>query len=195
MSILRWCVAVLVALMPLGVLAGVTVTVEHHDNVVQGTTAGALMVSLNTHPVVGDSGRAYASTHVEFGLGLRAVERGGMCSAKVDVDLQMTVTLPRAASRGRMSGRVGRAWDAFVAFARTHEAHHQASYIDCARRFVAAAERVTEKQCAPLGPAIDRLFKQMQADCEIAQADFDRQQRPIAGHMDLFMMGQLDLLN
>lgn len=196
MTMMRLTVVALVAmLLPLPAHAGVTVSVVQHDNVVQGTTAGALMVSLNKHPVAGDSGRAYASTHVDFTLSLRPVEKGGMCSAKVDVGLRIAVTLPRAASRGGMSGSVRRAWDEFVSFTRTHEAHHQASYVDCAKRLVTAAERKSDRQCAALGPAIGRMFKQMQADCEIEQGDFDREQRPIVGHMDLFMMAQLDLLN
>jgi predicted secreted Zn-dependent protease len=188
----------LAAAILLGVLgpsiAGVSVSVERHDNIVQGSSAGELMVSLNKHPVAGDDGRAYASTHPEFSLEVTTRERGGMCAAKVDVAVHFTVTLPRAASPGRMGGRTRRAWNAFVAFTQRHEAHHQQSYTDCARRFVREAETMSAPQCGALQRQIAQGFTKMQRDCEVEQREFDLEQRPLAGRLELFMLGQLDLL-
>jgi predicted secreted Zn-dependent protease len=117
-----------------------------------------------------------------------------MCTAKVDVTIKFTLTLPRAASPGRMSGRVLRAWNAFAEFARRHEAHHQQSYADCAKRFVKDAEAMSLPQCGALERQIAQGFGKMQRDCEVEQAEFDREQAPIVGRMELFMLGQLDLL-
>jgi predicted secreted Zn-dependent protease len=170
--------------------AQVTVTVNKRDHIVQGTTASALVRSMNSNPVRGDHGNAYASIHPNFNLSVKTKERGGQCRADVSIKLRFDLTLPKAASPGKMNSRTRNAWNSFANYARNHEAWHQSSYTSCAKSFVSRAERMSDKQCLALQSDIRTAFNQMKRDCEARQLEYDRGQRSVVARMNLFSMAR-----
>lgn len=171
--------------------AQVTVTVNKREHVVSGTTASALVRSMNSNPIHGDHGSAYASIHPNYNLSVRTKERGGMCKADVSIRLRLDLTLPKAASPAKMSSRTRSAWNGFANYARSHEAWHQSSYTGCARSFVGWAERMSDKQCISLQSDIRTAFSTMKRDCEARQLDYDRGQRSVVARMALFSMARM----
>ena len=171
-------------------LAGVTTSVYQQDHIVEGTTAAQLVRSMNGSPVHGDHGNAYASIHPDYTLSVETRERGGICRANVDVAIHFQLTLPRAASPGGMGRSTRSAWSGFVNFARNHEAHHRASYTECARAFVARAERLSDRQCFALSGDIRQMFSAMKRDCEATQLAYDRSQARVLPGLSLFAMAR-----
>lgn len=171
--------------------AQVTVTVNKRDHLVQGTTASALVRSMNSNPIRGDHGSAYASIHPNFNLSVKTKEKGGMCRADVSMKLRLDLTLPKAASPGKMSSRTRSAWNSFAGYARNHEAWHQSSYTSCAKRFVSSASRMSGKQCIALQSDIRTAFNKMKRDCEARQLEYDRGQRSVVARMTLFSMARM----
>lgn len=170
--------------------AEVKVTVNKRDHVVHGTTAAALVRSMNGNPVRGDHGNAYASIHPNYNLSVKTKERGGQCRAEVSIRLNFTLILPKAASPGGMNSRTRSAWNSFVNYARNHEAWHQSSYTGCAKSFVGRAERMSAKQCFALSSDIRTAFNKMKRDCEAKQLAYDRGQRSVVARMSLFSMAR-----
>jgi predicted secreted Zn-dependent protease len=178
-----------------GALAEVKVTIDHRDHVVEGSTASGLVRSMNANPVRGDHGNAYASIHPTFNLSVDTRQSGGLCRADVSVRLHFVLTLPRAASPGAMNSRTRAAWNSFTNFARSHEAHHQASYTSCAKSFVARAERQSAKQCMSLQSDIRKSFTQMKRDCEALQRTYDRSQARHLPNLSLFAQARAQRRN
>jgi len=169
----------------------VTTSTTVHDHWVDGSTASALVRFMNGHPVQGDHGAAYASIHPDYQLSFTTAQRGGQCVAQsVSVNVEFDLTLPVADSLGQMSGRTRSAWNAFTAFARAHEGHHKASYLACARTFVAQAKRQTAGECFALESQIRTMLSQMKRSCEAKQLQFDQSQRRVLSRMSLFAMAQ-----
>jgi predicted secreted Zn-dependent protease len=183
--------AALAALCPTA-LAEVIVTVHKRDHIVHGTTAAGLVRSMNSNPVRGDHGNAYASIHPNYNLSVKTSERGGVCRADVTIRLNFTLTLPKAASPGSMSSRTRSAWNSFANYARNHEAWHQSSYTGCAKSFVSKAERMSDKQCFALSSNIRTAFNQMKRDCEAKQLAYDRGQRAVVARMAIFSMARAE---
>jgi predicted secreted Zn-dependent protease len=171
--------------------AEVKVTVSKSEHVVQGTTAGGLVRSMNSNPIHGDHGSAYASIHPNFNLSVKTKEKGGQCRADVSIKLRFDLTMPKAASPGQMSSRTRNAWNSFVGYARGHEAWHQSSYTSCAKSFVGKAERMSGKQCIALQSDIRTAFNKMKRDCEAKQLEYDRGQRSVVARMSLFSMARM----
>jgi predicted secreted Zn-dependent protease len=172
--------------------AEVIVTVNKRDHIVHGTTAAGLVRSMNSNPVRGDHGNAYASIHPNYNLSVKTSERGGLCRADVTIRLTFTLTLPKAASPGSMSSRTRSAWNSFANYARDHEAWHQSSYTGCAKSFVSKAERMSDKQCFALSSSIRTAFNQMKRDCEAKQLAYDRGQRAVVARMAIFSMARAE---
>jgi len=114
-----------------------------------------------------------------------------MCRADVSMKLRLDLTLPKAASPGKMSSRTRSAWNSFAGYARNHEAWHQSSYTSCAKRFVSSASRMSGKQCIALQSDIRTAFNKMKRDCEARQLEYDRGQRSVVARMTLFSMARM----
>jgi len=184
----------LAAGLPVGVWAAsgvVTSSTSTRSYAVEGSTAVALVRYMNGHPVQGDHGAAYASIHPDYQLSLTTVQRGGQCVAQsVSVNVDFDLTLPVADEPDQMGGRTRSAWNAFTAFARAHEGHHKASYLGCARAFVAQAKRQAADECFALESQIRTMLSQMKRSCEVKQLQFDQSQRRVLSHMALFAMAR-----
>jgi predicted secreted Zn-dependent protease len=187
------CAAVLVAAFLLlvadAIAAGVTSSVTTRSYNVHGTTARALVRYMQSHAIAGDHGAAFANIRPRYSLDFETEQVGGMCRADdVAVIIRFTLTLPVAVDRGRMSPRVRKAWDSFLAFARRHEEHHRQSYIGCARRFIGTAERQSEASCPMVRRVVRHLFETMRRDCEAMQVQWDRGQRGALRQQSLIRM-------
>jgi predicted secreted Zn-dependent protease len=173
-------------------VAEVKVTVNKRNHIVQGTTATQLVRSMNSNPVRGDHGNAYASIHPNYNLSVKTKQSGGMCRADVDINLRFDLVLPKAANTAKMNSRTRNAWTSFETYARNHEAWHQSSYTSCAKSFVSKAERMSDKQCIALQSDIRTAFNQMKRDCEAKQLAYDREQRSVVARMSLFSMYRMN---
>ena len=181
--------AALPVMQPSPVRADVKTTTSTTYYAVSGTTARTLVRNLNSHPLHGDYGRAYANIKPSWSMSVATSEKGSMCRASdVDVKISFRLTLPKAASR--LSGRTKSAWDAFVNFATRHEKWHERSYTDCARKFVTRAQRVTAPSCSSIRQDVRAMFRDAQRDCEVLQRNFDRQERGRLGGLALFRMAR-----
>jgi predicted secreted Zn-dependent protease len=187
------CAAVLVAAFLLlvveAIAAGVTSSVTNRTYSVHGTTARAVVRYMQSHAIAGDHGAAFANIRPRYFLDFETRQVGGVCRATdVAVNIRFTLTVPNAVDRGRMSTRVRRAWDSFLAFVHRHEDHHRQSYIGCARRFIGTAQRQSEASCPMVGRVVRRLFETMRRDCEVIQLQWDRGQRGVLRQQSLIRM-------
>lgn len=170
-------------------MAGVTTTSHTNSYSVPGTTAKAVMRYMQSNPIRGDHGAAFASIHPSYALSIDSKQSGAMCRAtRVDVRISFALTLPEATGRAQMSKRVRSAWDAFAAFARGHEEHHRQSYIGCAKSFVAAAQQKRGPSCVALEGDIRRAFESSKRDCEAKQVAWDRGQKGVLRRQSLVRM-------
>lgn len=145
---------------------------------VQGTTAKQIVRHMQSHPIRGDHGSAFANIRPRYTLSVKTAEKGGICrAADVDVHIHFTLTVPEASQRSRMSGQVRSAWDSFSRFIRNHEEHHRQSYIGCAKAFVREARRETAPSCFAVEREIRRMFETAKRDCEAKQVAWDRGQK------------------
>jgi predicted secreted Zn-dependent protease len=182
-------VAVFALLAP--ALAGVKVTTTQNVHSVAGTTAKALVMSMQSNPIRGDHGGAFANIRPRYNLAIttKQQQKGGICRAKtVDVKIHFTLTLPEARNIKGMSKKVRTAWNSFVGFARAHENHHKQSYIGCAERFVAQALKQSAESCGALEMNIRRMFDDSKRKCEQRQSAFDRQQKGVLLRQSLIRM-------
>jgi predicted secreted Zn-dependent protease len=172
--------------------AGVTSSTNQRKFVVEGTTALSLVRYMNGHAISGDHGNAYASIHPNYDLSLTTKQTsGGMCRpSRVDVHVTFDLTLPAAASPGAMGGSTRRAWNGFVGFATAHENHHKASYLNCAKVFVAQAMRKSAPSCASLRIDLDQKLREMRRMCEAKQRSFDQSQARTLARLSLFSMAR-----
>ena len=159
-------------------VAQVTSSVTTNTYSVPGTTAKSIVRYMQSHPIRGDHGSAFANIRPRYTLTLDSAERGGMCRAtEVRVKIHFTLTVPEASQKSRMSGRVRSAWNSFSSFIRSHEDQHRRSYIGCAESFVREAKREKAASCFAIESAIRRLFDRMKRDCEARQVAWDKTQK------------------
>lgn len=170
--------------------AGVTSRTNQYKFLVEGTTAAGLVRYMNGHAISGDHGSAYANIRPTYDLSLKTKQSGGgMCRpAQVNVHVTFDLTLPVAASPGAMGKSTRRAWNAFVGFAAVHENHHKASYLGCAKAFVAQALRQTAPSCFSLQSELDQMLREMERSCEAKQRPFDQSQARVLPRLSLFSM-------
>jgi predicted secreted Zn-dependent protease len=187
---LSWLGAAVVLLAPpVPALADVRTTTRTSYYKVSGTTARALVRNLNSRPLHGDYGRAYANIKPTWTLDVTTRDAGASCRAdEVDVRISFRLTLPQAASR--LTGRTKSAWDGFVNFATRHEQWHERSYTDCARKFMRQAQRVTAPTCSGVRQEVRQLFEDAKRGCEVLQRNFDRQERGRLSGLALFRLAR-----
>lgn len=177
----------MVAMMP--AVAGVRSSSVTHAYKVPGTTAKGVVSYMLRNPFPGDHGAAFANIRPKYRLSVASRPSGGNCRVDdVNVDIRFVITLPEARDANRMSRKTRSAWQSFAAFARRHEEAHRASYLSCAKSFVAAARRERAESCHALDARIRRMFEEAKRDCEAKQTAFDRQQKRIVPGLALFNM-------
>jgi predicted secreted Zn-dependent protease len=158
--------------------AQVTTSTTTNTYGVPGTTAKQVVQYMQSHPIRGDHGSAFANIRPRYTLTVKTAVSGSICRAsKVAVKIHFTLTLPEATGTNRMSKRVRGAWNNFIGFVKRHEEHHRQSYIGCANTFVRAAKRETAPSCSSVEFAVRERFDEMKRDCEAKQVAWDRGQK------------------
>lgn len=157
--------------------AQVTTSTTTNTYAVPGSTAKSIVQYMQSHPIRGDHGSAFANIRPSYTLTLKTAGKGPVCRAtSVAVKIRFTLTLPEATSK-TMPKRVRSAWNSFSAFVKRHEEHHKQSYIGCANAFVRAAKRETASSCGSLEYEIRNMFDDHKRDCEAKQVAWDRGQK------------------
>lgn len=158
-----------------------------HNYHVVGQTCESLISSLRNNPFHGPNGPALANIRPTYALDVETREAAGTCSAaSVKLDLTFDMTLP-AASESSMAADAQYAWRTFTAFARKHEETHRAIYLDCARTFVAEAEKLsTPDGCDSLKAQAARLLEAQNRACDLRQQAFDKRDGPRVLGLALF---------
>jgi predicted secreted Zn-dependent protease len=168
--------------------AGVTTSTQTSSYRVGGSTASDLVSYMRYHPFPGDRGAAVANIRPSYSLSVVSAQTGATCRASaVNLRITFVMTLPSASSAG-MSPATRAAWNSFVAFARRHEEHHRAIYLQCANTFVAKAQQATAGSCLGLNANIRSLLESQKRACDRLQAAFDRQDAPRVLGLSLFAM-------
>jgi predicted secreted Zn-dependent protease len=169
--------------------AGVSTSTQIASYRVSGATASDLISFMRYHPFHGDSGGAVANIRPSYALSVATKQSGSVCRASaVNLKVSFVMTLPSATNAGAMSPATRAAWNSFVAFARRHEEHHRAIYVQCANSFVAKAERLTASTCLGLNANVRSLLETQKRACDRLQLAFDRVDAPRVTGLTLFAM-------
>ncbi len=171
--------------------AGVKSATQINAYRVGGSTAASVVSYMRNNPFPGDHGDAVANIRPSYSLSIATKQSGGICRASsVNLNVRFVMTLPTATGSGAMSGGTRAAWNGFVAFARRHEEHHKAIYLQCANAFVAKAERLTSSSCFALNGNIRGLLEAAKRACENKQLAFDHQDAHRVFGLSLFAMAK-----
>jgi predicted secreted Zn-dependent protease len=158
-----------------------------HSYHVIGSTSADLIASLRNNPFHGPNGPALANIRPTYSMALDTKQTGGTCSvANVKLDMTFDVTLP-AATEGLLAADARYAWRTFSAFAKRHEETHREIYVDCAKDFVAEAQKLTTTSgCDSLKAQATRLLDAENQACNLRQQAFDRVDGPRVLGLALF---------
>jgi predicted secreted Zn-dependent protease len=186
----RIALCAIAAVLALPVSAAVTSDTQYRTYSIGGTTEKTIVRYMRQHPYKGDHGDAYANLKHRYRLKLATSDNHGQCKVdRLDLDIDFMMTLPRSANPERLTGSARSAFNAFASFAKRHEEHHRASFIECGKAFAAKARQMEAGQCAALSSDIRALLRKAERDCEAKQRAFDRQQSRAVQGLTLFRRG------
>jgi predicted secreted Zn-dependent protease len=172
-------------------IAAVTTDTHYRYYSIGGTTEKTIVRYMRQHPYRGDHGDAYANLKHRYNLKLRTSDNRGQCKVdSLDLDIDFVMTLPRSANPERLTGSARSSFNAFASFAKRHEEHHRASFVECGKAFVARARLMKAGQCYALSSDIRALLRKTERDCEAKQRAFDRQQTRAVQGLTLFRRGR-----
>ena len=77
-------------------------------------------------------------------------------------------------------------WNELAAFARAHEYGHRARDLQCARRFVARAQRVSGEACGSVEDNLREMLEASEAACDASQIGYDRRESKRAANLAMF---------
>ena len=183
-AVRRICVGITGAVVVAGLVlstvtafAGVTSTTSQRYYSVSGTSKASLASKMRNNPFRGDGGGAIANIRPNYSLDVRTIKTGSKCKvSEANLRIRFTLTLPRA-RESAMSAGTRTFWRSFVSFARRHEQRHRDIYLQCARNFVAKAQRLSGPNCAALKTKARRLLAAEERACDRRHAAFDRSER------------------
>lgn len=169
--------------------AGVTSTTSTRYYNVSGTAKSTLARKMRANPFRGDRGGAVANIRPRYTLNVATKKTGGTCKVtNVNLRVRFVLTLPRAKESGMSSGTRS-AWRNFVSFARRHEQKHRSIYLQCARNFVAKAQRLSGSSCGALKSKARRMLNAANRACDKRHRAFDRRERRRLNGQPLFRGG------
>ncbi|HWA18113.1 MAG TPA: DUF922 domain-containing protein [Devosia sp.] len=181
-------IAVMALVLPVG--AAMVSDTQYRYYSVGGTTEKTIVRYMRQHPFKGDHGDAYANLKHRYNLRLKTISAHGQCVVeRLDLEIDFRMTLPRSANPERLTPSARSAFNGFAGFAKRHEEHHRASFIDCGKAFAARARQMKTAQCSTLNLDIRALLKKTDRDCEAKQRSFDRQQSKAVHSLTLFRRG------
>lgn len=163
-------------------------SIVNKDYRVYGGTERALVTYMKSQPLRGDKGPAVANVRPRYKLRTETRKLQGSCRVeKLDLSIRFIMTLPRAMESARFSARTKRTWAGFRAFAKRHENRHRGIYLQCARTFLRAARRLSDRHsCAALRRRVHIMLRKQKTDCERLNDAFDRRELPRLRNLPLF---------
>jgi predicted secreted Zn-dependent protease len=96
---------------------------------------------------------------------------------RVDVLLELRVTLPRLRSPGALSDDERADWQRFVRALRSHEAGHKQIAVECAEQVATALAAVPRMRCDALGDAMQSVTEEVTSTCHAHDAEYDLRTR------------------
>ena len=170
----------------LSALAGTSSTTTTRYYSVSGTAKSTLARKMRNNPFRGDRGGAVANIRPKYTLNLTTKKGVGKCQiSRTNLKVHFTLTLSRA-KESAMSSGMRASWRSFVNFARRHELKHRSIYMQCARSFVAKAQRLSGSSCGAVKSQARRLLRTANQAYEKRQTAFDRGQRRRLSGLSLF---------
>lgn len=172
-----WLAALLLTLPAAGYAAAASFT-EYRFNRIAGSTPAEIVAQMRAHPVPTEAaGIAYASITDRYDIVLdtRPGGEANRCEVRrVSVDFRFVITLPEAAEEEAMSPGTRAMWREFVAFSKRHEEGHRAIFLECGRRFEAAAAKLrSDSGCQALRLDVLEMFREHYAACKARHAEYD----------------------
>lgn len=170
----------------LAAFAGVSSTTKTRYYNVSGTAKSTLARKMRANPFRGDNGGAIANIRPKYTLNLTTKKTESGCRIRrADLKVRFTLTLPRANQKA-MSSHTRSSWRNFVSFARRHELRHRTIYLQCARKFVGKAQRISAKSCRAAKAQARHLLRTENRACDKRHRAFDRGQRRAVAGLSLF---------
>lgn len=171
----RWVAAAFLATASLATFAKDTLELEYFD--VHGSTARELRAEMNRIGPVADNGvrgDAYTRWRIDWRFDL--TQRGPECIASnFEIDLAVTMTLPRWVAPPGASADLVALWDRYSAAMRLHEdGHHRialAAAYEVKRRLEAESR---EKSCKALENKLNSAADAVLDEYRARQAEYDR---------------------
>jgi len=93
------------------------------------------------------------------------------------VQFRFVVNLPHLINAYGLSNEDRRLWGQFSEFLKRHELQHTRLWLRCAADLELKVMAIKASTCAAVTATSDKLWKQMQANCNRKQTDFDTEQR------------------
>jgi predicted secreted Zn-dependent protease len=166
---------------------GVTATTETEYYALDGDTPTAIVNFFHAHPFSGDRGPALANIRYTAELTVATRESGSGCrAAAVDLHLDFVVTLPTSDEIPAMSRRTRAMWNELAAFAKAHEYGHRAMDLQCARSFIARAQRISGDTCGSVEDKVRDMLEASESACDAAQTGYDQRESKRAANLLLF---------
>lgn len=175
-----------VQLESLAALAGTSSTTSTRYYNVSGTAKSTLARKMRNNPFRGDRGGAVANIRPKYTLKLATKKTANGCGISVaNLKVRFILTLPKA-KESAMAKSTRSSWRSFVSFARRHEQRHRSIYMQCARKFVAKAQRLSNSSCRRVTAQARKLLQKENAACEKRHSAFDRSERRRLSGLSLF---------
>lgn len=143
---------------------------------VHGSTPRDLLVYMLRNGPHGNHGRALGTTNANIRQSARLSPRGKGCVVqKHNLDVKMTLHLPRLAKGQKLTASDRNRWNGFAAYVKKHENHHKTLFIGCARRIDSKVRSIPQNQsCRAIAAKIKAIFADEDARCGRANQAYDR---------------------
>lgn len=150
---------------------------EYRENRIQGATPRAVWQYMTANPIIDpDDGPAYANITHDHKLRFKSATSGGACRVTgLDFEWRFVITLPKAVNYGAMSGATQKMWQQFISYLKSHEEKHRDIFIECGKKFVPAAEKITGLAgCFGMDRKVRKYVEAQYDVCMKKQREFDR---------------------
>lgn len=147
------------------------IDVQHYE--LRGTTKAKLREEIASVRAARGM-RNYGDTQWQIGTRYDFATSGDDCEpTRVDVSLDLRVTLPRLRNPDALSPELQAEWRRFVRALREHETKHKQIAIDCAKQVSTALAAIGSVRCDRLAEAMQSATEEVTSTCHVRNADYD----------------------
>ncbi len=144
---------------------------------VKGKTAKQIFAALKAHGHVLGDADAMAATNVLLSPHPTFVAKPNCRMTGFVVDLTMKIHLPRLSNTGTLAPELQRNWSLFAASLKTHEEHHRALWMACAKRLEQRVLAIGPGDCRNFVAKYASALKAGLAQCNADNQAFDATER------------------